>query len=154
MSVEFNNAYQEILVDNLVSVIKQNIVFQTQIKLMETNLKEKEDYKKKFEEVNALYNSAKSDLSQLNIYKSKAEQNTRDHDEKNRIQSALNEEMRKNRKLVEENTQLKNYSTQLETVVAPSKLKKIKDEHKVFDQTNVTPKIENKIQKVIDGSGF
>jgi mevalonate kinase len=154
MSVEFNNAYQEILVDNLVSVIKQNIVFQTQIKLMETNLKEKEDYKKKFEEVNALYNSAKSDLSQLNIYKSKAEQNTRDHDEKNRIQSALNEEMRKNRKLLEENTQLKKYSTQLETVVAPSKLKKIKNEHKVVDQTNVTPKIENKIQKVIDGSGF
>ncbi len=35
MSVEFSNAYQEILLDNLVAIIKQNFVFQTQLKLAE-----------------------------------------------------------------------------------------------------------------------
>jgi len=35
MSVEFSNAYQEILLDNFNSVIKQNMMFQTQLKMAE-----------------------------------------------------------------------------------------------------------------------
>ena len=41
MSVEFSNAYQEILLDNLMSIIKQNFVFQTQLKMTEDVGKQK-----------------------------------------------------------------------------------------------------------------
>ena len=45
MSVEFSNAYQEILLDNLMSIIKQNFIFQTQLKLAESSGKQKKKYK-------------------------------------------------------------------------------------------------------------
>ena len=43
MSVEFSNTYQEILLDNLVSIIKQNFIFQTQLKLAENGNKDKSE---------------------------------------------------------------------------------------------------------------
>ena len=43
MSVEFSNTYQEILLDNLVSIIKQNFVFQTQLKLAENDARRNPD---------------------------------------------------------------------------------------------------------------
>jgi len=102
MSVEFSNTYQEILLDNLVAIIKQNFIFQTQIKLAESSSKEHEEVKKKLEELTALYNNAKNDLSQLNIYKSKAESNSSAHEEKSRIQAALNDAMKKSTSLEKE----------------------------------------------------
>jgi hypothetical protein len=171
MSVEFSNTYQEILLENVLSVIKQNFMFQTQIKLTEKALKDKEDFQTKFEEVNALYNAAKNDLNQLQIFKNKAEQNTSAHEEKSRIQNALNEEMKKSSNLlkdiddlkkqllnkdkekIQEFNNLNNYIKQLEELVAPTKLKKLK-EVDVFEKKVETPKIENKIQKVLDGSTF
>jgi predicted nucleic acid-binding Zn-ribbon protein len=171
MSVEFSNAYQEILLDNLVGVIKQNFVFQTQIKLLESGAKEKENLEKsffelktKYDELNNLYNLSQNDLKQIDIYKSKAEQNNSAHEEKNRIQSALNEEMRKLSNLKKEldgkNSEiekLKEYVSKLEEIAPVSKLKKIK----VFEEVKSeipkieTPKIENKLQvKVLNGSSF
>jgi aarF domain-containing kinase len=231
MSVEFNNAYQEILLDNLVAIIKQNFIFQTQIKILESSGKNKEDLQKKFEDLTTLYNNAKSEISQLQVYKSKAEQNSSAHEEKSRIQTALNEEMKKSSNLqkevenlkqqivkskdehnkevenlkqqivkskdehnkevenlkqqivkkVEEKTseysnqienfkqqlskkndenllevkKLNDYIKQLEENLAPTKLKKIKEPvSEVFEQKMQTPKIENKIQKVLDGNTF
>jgi hypothetical protein len=68
MSVEFSNAYQEILLDNLTSIIKQNFIFQTQIKLLEKSSKENVELRQKVEELVSLYNTAKNELSQLNVY--------------------------------------------------------------------------------------
>jgi chromosome segregation ATPase len=102
MSVQFSNTYQEILLDNLVAVIKQNFVFQTQIKISENISKENENVNKQLEELTALYNTAKSELTQLSIYKSKSESNSSAHEEKSRIQSALNDEMKKNSSLQKE----------------------------------------------------
>jgi chromosome segregation ATPase len=95
MSVEFSNAYQEILIDNLMAVIKQNFVFQTQLKLAEKVGKEKEELSKKVQELSAEGERLKNDLKELEVYKNKAEQNTTSTEEKNRIQTALNEEMKK-----------------------------------------------------------
>ena len=60
MSVEFSNAYQEILLDNLVAIIKQNFIFQTQIKLSENSSKEKEELQIKLNDLIEKYNSAKA----------------------------------------------------------------------------------------------
>jgi predicted nucleic acid-binding Zn-ribbon protein len=160
MSVEFSNAYQEILLENLMSVIKQNFIFQTQIKLTENLSKEKSDLEKSFFELNEKYNSVKGEVDQLNNYKQKAEQNSSAHEEKSRIQSALNETMRKNsalqkeledktsvlqKELTDKNEKIKSlelYVKTLESHVASSKLKKI----------NSSKTVELPIEE--DGSSF
>jgi predicted nucleic acid-binding Zn-ribbon protein len=180
MSVEFSNAYQEILLDNLTAIIKQNFIFQTQIKLAEKIGKEKEELSKKFEELNIEYEKLKSDVKQLEVYKNKAEQNNSAHEEKSRIQSALNEEMKKNSSLKsdlqnalkevenlkkqlteiqvnkeKELSDLKVQNEKLEELVSPAKLKKLNSETKeVFEEKNDTPKIKNNLQKILDGSSF
>jgi len=183
MSVEFSNTYQEILLDNLTAIIKQNFVFQTQLKIEENTSKENQEAKKKLDEVTALYNTAKSELSQLSVYKSKAESNSSAHEEKSRIQSALNDEMKKSSSLQKElenkNSEisrlknekekeivkLKDYITQLESIAPVTKLKKINPEKAitkedtvkvlpVFEEKNDSTKIENKLQQVVDGSTF
>jgi hypothetical protein len=194
MSVEFTNTYQEILFDNLTAIIKQNFVFQTQLKIAENAFKENQDVKIKLEEMTSLYNTAKSELSQLSVYKSKAESNSSAHEEKSRIQSALNDEMKKNSSLQkelenknneinkltneknnevnkiknekdEEIVKLKDYINQLENIAPVTKLKKINPEKaiskeetinvlNVFEEKNDSTKIENKLQKVLDGSTF
>jgi chromosome segregation ATPase len=188
MSVEFSNAYQEILLENLMAIIKQNFMFQTQIKIAENSSKNNEELKKKVDELTVAYNTAKSELTQLNVYKTKAESNTSAHEEKNRIQAALNEELKKTSNLQKElenkNNEIKkneevkkqelnklqiridelnNYIEKLEEIAPVTKLKKIKSgatiqKEKVilpvFEEKNDTPKIENKIQKVLDGSAF
>ncbi len=143
MSVEFSNAYQEILLENLMSVIKQNFIFQTQIKLTEDVGKQKSDLEKQFFELNEKYNQVKDVVEQVNNYKQRAEQNTSAHEEKNRIQAALNDSMKKTsalqkeledktsvlqKELNDKNEKIKTlelYVKTLESHVATSKLKKL-----------------------------
>jgi len=105
MSVEFSNAYQEILLDNFNSVIKQNMMFQTQLKMAE----EAQKNNKSDERLNLLngeYNGLKAEydiaLKKIAELEPRANVGQSLHDEKTRIQSALNEEMRKNVILREE----------------------------------------------------
>jgi chromosome segregation ATPase len=189
MSAEFSNTYQEILLDNLIGIIKQNFLLQTQLKIAETSNKNYNDLKKQFDDLTGAFNNAKQQLTQMDSYKSKAEANTSAHEEKNRIQSALNDSMRKysdlQKVLSEKNLEieklldlkkselnekqkqiedLKTYVGQLEEIAPVTKLKKLnpikKDSSSVNQQVNVFEeksngtKIENKIQKVVDGSNF
>jgi len=171
MSVEFSNAYQEILLDNLVAVIKQNFVFQTQLKLSERIGKDKEEFEKKYNELKVNYDKTLNDLKQFDLYKNKAEQNTSAHEEKSRIQSALNDEMKKTtslkndlQKVINEKevlnkelNDLKLYLEKVKELVPVSKLKKINLEEKpqiVLEKKDDTPKIKNNLQKILDGSTF
>ena len=52
MSVEFSNTYQDILLDNLVSIIKQNFIFQTQLKLAESTGKDKTELQNSYDILN------------------------------------------------------------------------------------------------------
>jgi polyhydroxyalkanoate synthesis regulator phasin len=128
MSVEFSNAYQEILLDNLVSIIKQNFVFQTQIKLTENIVHEKQELQKSYDK----------------LLNEKTAQTSTSGEEKNRIQQALNEVMKKNSSLTKENLFLRNdveslkqHIAKLEENVPASKLKKINTEK---DLTNFVDK--------------
>jgi phage-related minor tail protein len=166
MSVEFSNAYQEILLDNLIGIIKQNFIFQTQIKLLESSSKDNENLQKslaelkfKYDELQNLYNSKQNDLKQIDVYKNKADQNSNIQQEKNRIQSALNDELRKTSNLKKdldnkenELKLLKQYVSRLEEIAPTTKLKKIKSTDDVKIET---PKVENKLQpKVLIGNTF
>ena len=93
MSAEFSNVYQEILLDNLMSIIKQNFIFQTQLKMTEDVGKQKAELEVKYNELVVSINSMQSKLEEAEKVKSIAQSNDSAHQEKQRIQAALNDTM-------------------------------------------------------------
>jgi predicted RNase H-like nuclease (RuvC/YqgF family) len=171
MSVDFSNAYQEILLENLMGIIKQNFMLQTQLKITENTSKENTELLEKYKALQTLFESVQGQIKDVEIYKSKAEQNNSAHEEKGRIQSALNDSMKKIsvlqkevenkddeiQKLKETNTaeidELKSYIAKLEDNVAVSKLKKL-NPTKIFDAPKSNSTINTDIKKTDDGSAF
>ena len=164
MSVEFSNTYQEILLDNLVSIIKQNFIFQTQLKLAENGNKDKSELQEKYDTLFSQYESLKSQTPELEALRLRVDTNAGAHEEKSRIQSALNDEMRKSVELkgqlevksseLAEKTQevvdLRNQILKLESLIPVSKPKK---SNSVFDPIESTPLTPSSF-KGKDGSTF
>ena len=164
MSVEFSNTYQEILLDNLVSIIKQNFIFQTQLKLAENGNKDKTELQEKYDILFSQYDSLKSQTPELEALRLRVGANAGAHEEKSRIQSALNDEMKKsvelNRQLEAKSSELarqhqeivdlKNQILKLESLIPVSKTKK---SNSVFDLIESTPLIPSS-SKGKDGSTF
>jgi predicted RNase H-like nuclease (RuvC/YqgF family) len=154
MSVEFSNAYQEILLDNLVAIIKQNFVFQTQLKLAEDSGKATAEIQAKYNELIQAYEAVK-DL------KTKVDVNASAHEDKSRLQGALNDSMKHTttlqKQLEEKNTEiagLNEYIEKLESIATPSKLKKLNPE-KFTEENIVEQPVSNLFAiKVNDGSSF
>ena len=154
MSVEFSNAYQEILLDNLVAIIKQNFIFQTQLKLAEDSGKATAEIQAKYNELIQAYEAVK-DL------KTKVDVNASAHEDKSRLQGALNDTMKHTtelqKQLEEKNTEiasLNEYIEKLETIATPSKLKKLNPE-KFTEENIVEQPVSNLFAiKVNDGSSF
>lgn len=164
MSVEFSNTYQEILLDNLVSIIKQNFIFQTQLKLAENGNKDKTELQEKYDILFSQYDSLKSQTPELEALRLRVGANAGAHEEKSRIQSALNDEMKKsvelNRQLEAKSSELarqhqeivdlKNQILKLESLIPVSKTKK---SNSVFDPIESTP-LTPSSSKGKDGSTF
>jgi chromosome segregation ATPase len=164
MSVEFSNTYQEILLDNLVSIIKQNFIFQTQLKLAEGGNKDKAELQEKYDTLFSQYESLKSQTPELEALRLRVDTNAGAHEEKSRIQSALNDEMKKSVELkgqlevksselatkTQENADLRNQILKLESLIPVSKPKK---SNSVFDPIESTP-LTPSSSKGKDGSTF
>lgn len=161
MSVEFSNAYQEILLDNLVAIIKQNFIFQTQLKIAEGSGKAKEEIQAKYEELAKMYEAAKGQLNEAILIKASLDGTSSLHEEKSRLQSALNDNMKKitalQKDLEAKDTEiasLKEYIEKLENIATPSKLKKLNPE-KFVDEKPVEQPISDLFAiKANDGSSF
>lgn len=155
MSVEFSNAYQEILLDNLMAIIKQNFMFQTQLKFAEDNSKAKT-------EVQIKYNELLQTHEALKEFKAKADVNASAHEDKSRLQSALNDNMKKNTLLQKELevkdmeiASLKEYIEKLESIATPSKLKKLNPDKFITEEVVVEQTESNLFAvKINDGSLF
>ena len=154
MSMEFSNAYQEILLDNLVSIIKQNFIFQTQLKLAEESGKLKAEIETKYNDLLKAHESLKD-------IKAKVDINASAHEEKSRLQGALNDIMKKNaqiKKDLEEKEMeiliLKEYIEKLETIAPSSKLKKINPEKFIEEKPVEQPAPDLFAIKANDGSSF
>ena len=164
MSVEFSNTYQEILLDNLVSIIKQNFIFQTQLKLAEGGNKDKSELQEKYDTLFSQYESLKSQTPELEALRLRVDTNAGAHEEKSRIQSALNDEMKKSVELkgqlevksselagkTQEIVDLRNQILKLESLIPVSKPKK---SNSVFDPIESTPLTPSSF-KGKDGSTF
>ena len=164
MSVEFSNTYQEILLDNLVSIIKQNFIFQTQLKLAENGNKDKSELQEKYDTLFSQYESLKSQTPELEALRLRVDTNAGAHEEKSRIQSALNDEMKKSVDLkgqlevksselagkTQEIVDLRNQILKLESLIPVSKPKK---SNSVFDPIESAP-LTPSSSKGKDGSTF
>lgn len=161
MSVEFTNAYQEILLDNLISIIKQNFIFQTQLKLAEESGKAKAEIQAKYNGLVQIHEQLKNQLNDVEEIKARATTNETAHEEKSRLQSALNDMMKRKtgleKQLQEKDAEievLKEYITKLEGIAPASKLKKINPE-KIVEQKPVEQTAPDLFAiKVNDGSSF
>jgi chromosome segregation ATPase len=144
MSVEFSNAYQEILLDNFNSVIKQNLMFQTQLKISE----EAQKNNKSDEKINLLngeYDVLKSDydiaLKKISDLEVRANVGQSLHDEKTRIQAALNDELRKssilNEKILEQSKTIEEQTLKIneQSKTIEEQTLKINEQSKTIENT-------------------
>jgi chromosome segregation ATPase len=103
MSVEFHNAYTEVLLENFDAVLKQNLMFQAKIKVQEKVSQASAELQTRIEELlqknaeleQSIEMSVKNKDSYFNDFATKKETQLQEiNSEKNRIQAALNEAYR------------------------------------------------------------
>lgn len=172
----FINAYNEVVLENFTAVLKQNFMFQTQIKFLE----ERVNTIPALEEKGKLYDSVVNEKSELqnkissltseNENKDNIIKNSNNSDaDKHRLQTALNEQAKELERLsnkiinVEKDIDDKNYYIkQLEDMLPNSKRKKlgleiiesIKEEvEEVKSTEKVSVKEDNVILKVESAGG-
>ena len=161
----FINAYNEVILDNITAIMKQNFMFQTQMKFLEeraSKIPEMEqklasvesDKNNKQEEYNRLLNDKNNLANEVSSLKHEIENknsiiqnNVTTDNDKHRLQTAVNEqageiEKLKNRieSMEKEIDSNKTYTTQLEEMLPNSKKKKLGIEIPEEE----TPKVEVK----------
>ena len=94
MNVEFSNAYQEVLLENLDVILKQNFMMQTKLKLFEKEANLRAEMQAKIDDLTVKNQEVLQQVEQTHHYKTQAENNDSIVQEKSRIQSALNDTMR------------------------------------------------------------
>ena len=168
MSVEFSNAYQEVLLENLDSILKQNFMFQARLKLFEKQANGQAELQAKLDELTATHQQALQQIGQTQHYKVQAESNDAIVQEKSRIQSALNDAMKKmsglessleakQKEILDKDAELlelKNYISKLEVNLPATKLKKnntVKPEEILSIDSAVSDLFKIKVE---DGSTF
>lgn len=158
MDVNYVTAYQEVLLENLDAILKQNFQFQTRLKLYEKDSNKQAELQAKFNELLANYQEAVNKLEEFKnssqVYKVQAESNDAIVQEKNRIQSALNDAMREITVLNQSiQTKDKEISDLKDIIAKPKEEEKPKKSavKKVEDKPEET-KIENAVQFKIDSN--
>ena len=160
--MKFATAYQEVLLDNVNEIIKQNFIFQAQLKLLQNVIAEKNGELEKYGHVVANMQEEREQLSK------KLLEDTSKKTE-NRLQMALNESMKdaaKMKDLIETtrnaliaeskaNNSNRILIEELEKLVPKTKLKKIKEEIGILDGPTETAKVpEAIIEKTTDTNTF
>ena len=166
----FINAYNEVILDNLNAIMKQNFMFQTQIKFLEERVSKipemeqklanvetdktnkQEEYSRLMGEKNNLANEVGSLKNELEDKNRIIQNNVTSDNDKHRLQTAVNEqageiEKLKNRieSMEKEIDSQKTYTTQLEEMLPNSKKKKLGIEIPEED----TPKVEVKKEQTV-----
>lgn len=144
MDVNLQNVYSEVLLDNFVAVIKQNIMFQAQLELMGKNASDAEKLKSEIYELKRANNDLQQTVNNLSGTQVDVSSFDDLKQQKDRLQSAVNDYMRQIKKLNEDLLKVKaesqetlitnsnrieelnKYIEKMEKVIPANKLKKIK----------------------------
>ena len=156
MDMNYVTAYQEVLLENLDAILKQNFQFQTRLKLYEMDSNKQAELQAKFNELSANYQEAVNKLNEFKsssqVYKVQAESSDAIVQEKNRIQSALNDAMREitvlNQSIQTKDREISNLKDIIAKPKEEEKPKKVAVK-KVEDKPEET-KIENLAKPKID----
>ena len=168
--VNFINAYNEVILDNLTAIMKQNFMFQTQMKFLEERVSKipemeqklasvetdkgdkQEEYNRLLNDKNNLANEVSSLKHEIENKNSIIQNNITTDNDKHRLQTAVNEqageiEKLKNRieSMEKEIDSHKKYNSQLEEMLPNSKKKKLGIE--VIEETS--PKVEVKKEQTV-----
>jgi chromosome segregation ATPase len=150
MDGKFLSTYNEVILDNFDAVLKQNFMFQTQIKILEEQIKEKSELETKL----ASLSSEKNDIIELRAEidglkaeldnKNLAIQNLNNTDsERHRLQTAVNNQMKEIEGLKSQVGSLQNDNNsevQLVKSQKDSEIKLLKDKEK--EQLNYIAQLE------------
>jgi hypothetical protein len=154
--VHFLSAYNEVIFENFNSVLKQNLLFQTQIKFLEERVKVVPDLQGKLTDYDEIFK--KNDILQhevnvltREIIDLKSELNSKDgviknlnkeDADKHRLQAALNTQAKDLGALKLESSKQKEYISQLEDMI-PKKKKLIKELVIIEEKNTDIPKFES-----------
>jgi predicted RNase H-like nuclease (RuvC/YqgF family) len=173
--VNFINAYNEVVLENFTAVLKQNFMFQTQIKFLEERvsvipgLQEKGNlYDSVVAEKSELQNKISSLTSEVENKNTIIKNSSNSDADKHRLQTALNEQAKELEKFKNKfddfeklHNEQKEYTKQLEDMLPNSKRKKLgleiietpKDEVEEVKTTNKATVQENNGTLKIESSG-
>ena len=168
--VNFINAYNEVILDNLTAIMKQNFMFQTQMKFLEERVSKipemeqklasvetdknnkQEEYNRLLNDKNNLANEVSSLKHEIENKNSIIQNNVTTDNDKHRLQTAVNEqageiEKLKNRieSMEKEIDSHKKYNLQLEEMLPNSKKKKLGIE--VIEES--LPKVEDRKEQIV-----
>jgi hypothetical protein len=123
-NVQFQNAYVEVLLDNFMTVVKQNVYLQAQQKVSEQAVEKANEINiqannlaEKNISLQSEVQNLKTQLDGMILVQEKADSGELYRKEKDRVQSSLNDFMRKNKILQDEITDIKlTHNTQVNTM--------------------------------------
>jgi predicted RNase H-like nuclease (RuvC/YqgF family) len=160
MDVKLQNAYVEVVLENFMSVIKQNLMFQTQLQLANDTVNENNTLKTQIQdlsqrniELQSFVDSLSKNNSELKTVADKKIEDINYIDslkkDKSRIQTALNDSMREVKKLKEELENRNKYMETLEKSVSSNSLKKLKSPEITKDEV-----VKENVSDISSGGTF
>ena len=141
MSVDFSNAYQEVLLENLDVILKQNFMMQARLKLFEKEANLRAEMQAKIDDLTVKNQEVLQQVEQTQHYRVQAESNDAIVQEKSRIQSALNDTMR----------ELGTTKNSLDSITQQLNLKNIKVEEmesRIFELEKLVPPAPKVVKKI------
>jgi len=154
--VKFLQKYNDVILENFSAVLKQNLLFQTQISFLEEDTKKIGDYDELRKDVTRLIEENTNYKNQIDNVTVNVERSKDLDNEKNRLQTALNNQYKETSVLLDKVKDLETliakkekYVKQLENMLPNSKKKKLGIE---VEET-VTPKLDNVPLRVESAGG-
>ena len=154
--VKFLQKYNDVILENFSAVLKQNLLFQTQISFLEEDTKKISDYDELRKDVARLIEENTNYKNQIDNVTVNVERSKDLDKEKNRLHTALNNQYKETSVLLDKVKDLETliakkekYVKQLENMLPNSKKKKLGIE---VEET-VTPKLDNVPLRVESAGG-
>ena len=154
--VKFLQKYNDVILENFSAVLKQNLLFQTQISFLEEDTKKIGDYDELRKDIARLIEENTNYKNQIDNVTVNVERSKDLDNEKNRLQTALNNQYKETSVLLDKVKDLETliakkekYVKQLENMLPNSKKKKLGIE---VEET-VTPKLDNVPLRVESAGG-
>ncbi len=122
MDIKLQNAYVKVVLDNFMEVVKQNLLFQAQLEIMKSDLVDKETLQRQVQELSEINEQIKSNVT--------AQSNNLTQEQK-RLQSAVNEYMKKNKTLEEELAKVKSELVEKNKYIKKTEKQKVEKKEEV-----------------------